>query len=173
MKIVKRGENCWKKWWLVTFRLWRCSLSMPLLGPSKWILLLKFCSFPTIVWPWAKKIKSKAKDIEDIFQSSLNPGAHGPTELETKLPLMRSFQGHRVEMRSKEVWTLAGHIFDNFDTASNIGEKIVSTNAAIILDTRSLGALRAPTSSWRPFGPFDFALRAFGALRPCDPRNND
>ena len=33
--------------------------------------------------------------------------------------------------------------------------------------TRSLGALRAPTSSWRPFGPLDFALRA---LRPSDPR---
>ena len=27
-------------------------------------------------------------------------------------------------------------------------------------DTRSLGALRAPTSSWRPFGPLDFVLRA-------------
>ena len=26
--------------------------------------------------------------------------------------------------------------------------------------TRSLGALRAPTSSWRPFGPLDFVLRA-------------
>ena len=29
-----------------------------------------------------------------------------------------------------------------------------------ILNTRSLGALRAPTSSWRPFGPLDFVLRA-------------
>ena len=35
--------------------------------------------------------------------------------------------------------------------------------------TRSLGALRAPTSSWRPFGPLDFVLRALWALRPCDP----
>ena len=26
--------------------------------------------------------------------------------------------------------------------------------------TRSLGALRAPNSSWRPFGPLDFILRA-------------
>ena len=39
--------------------------------------------------------------------------------------------------------------------------------------TRSLGALRAPTSSWRPFGPalgpsglLDFVLRALRALRP-------
>ena len=31
--------------------------------------------------------------------------------------------------------------------------------------TRSLGALRAPTSSWRPFGPLDFVLRALRALR--------
>ena len=31
---------------------------------------------------------------------------------------------------------------------------------------RSLGALRALTSSWRPFGPLDFALRALRALRP-------
>ena len=37
--------------------------------------------------------------------------------------------------------------------------------------TRSLGALRAPTSSWGPFGPLDFVLRALRALRPCDPRN--
>ena len=28
----------------------------------------------------------------------------------------------------------------------------------IITYTRSLGALRAPTSSWRPFGPLDFVL---------------
>ena len=27
-------------------------------------------------------------------------------------------------------------------------------------NTRSLGALRAPTSSWRPFGPLVFVLRA-------------
>ena len=37
--------------------------------------------------------------------------------------------------------------------------------------TRSLGALRAPTSSWGPFGPLDFVLRALRALRPCDPRS--
>ena len=39
--------------------------------------------------------------------------------------------------------------------------------------TRSLGALRAPTSSWWPYGPalglLDFVLRALRALRPCDP----
>ena len=37
---------------------------------------------------------------------------------------------------------------------------------AWILSTRSLGALWAPTSSWRPFGPLDFVLRALRALRP-------
>ena len=43
--------------------------------------------------------------------------------------------------------------------------------------TRSLGPLRGPTSSWRPFGPalgpsglLDFILHALRALRPCDPR---
>ena len=43
--------------------------------------------------------------------------------------------------------------------------------------TRSLGPLRGPTSSLRPFGPalgpsglLDFVLRALRALRPCDPR---
>ena len=35
-----------------------------------------------------------------------------------------------------------------------------------ILLTRSLGALQAPTSSWKPFGPLDFVLRALQALRP-------
>ena len=39
--------------------------------------------------------------------------------------------------------------------------------------TRSLGALRAPTSSWRPFGPLDFVLRALRALSPCDPPKFD
>ena len=34
------------------------------------------------------------------------------------------------------------------------------------IQTRSLGALRAPTSSWRPFGPLDLVLRALRALRP-------
>ena len=43
----------------------------------------------------------------------------------------------------------------------------------ILYFTRSLGALRAPTSSWRPFGPIDFVLRALWALRPCDPRHSD
>ena len=38
--------------------------------------------------------------------------------------------------------------------------------------TRSLGALWAPTSSWRPFGPLDIVLRALRPLRPCDPRTH-
>ena len=33
-------------------------------------------------------------------------------------------------------------------------------------DNRSLGALRAPTSSWRPFRTLDFVLRALRAVRP-------
>ena len=40
-------------------------------------------------------------------------------------------------------------------------------------ETRSLGALRAPTSSWRPIRPLDFVLPALRALRPCDPRVAD
>ena len=36
--------------------------------------------------------------------------------------------------------------------------------------TRSLGALWAQTSGWRPFGFLDFVLRALQGLRPCDPR---
>ena len=46
------------------------------------------------------------------------------------------------------------------------------------IDNRSLGALRAPTSSLWPFGPalgpsglLDFVLRDLLALRPCDPRD--
>ena len=42
-----------------------------------------------------------------------------------------------------------------------------------IFTTRSLGALRTSTSSWRPFGPLNFVLRALRALRPCDPRVGD
>jgi len=33
----------------------------------------------------------------------------------------------------------------------------------------TLMTVMRPTSSWRPFGRLDFVLRAFGALRPCDP----
>ena len=43
----------------------------------------------------------------------------------------------------------------------------------MMMMTRSLGALRAPTSRWRPFGPLYFVLRALRALRPCDPRSGD
>ena len=49
----------------------------------------------------------------------------------------------------------------------------------ILYHTRSLGALWAPTSRLRPFGPawgpsglLDFVLCALRALRPCDPRND-
>ena len=38
--------------------------------------------------------------------------------------------------------------------------------------TRSLGALQALTSSWRPFGPLNFVHSALRTLRPCDPRND-
>ena len=43
------------------------------------------------------------------------------------------------------------------------------------LKTRSLGAIQAPTSSWRPFGPLDFVLRAFGtqAAWSTSPHPND
>ena len=41
--------------------------------------------------------------------------------------------------------------------------------------TRSLEALRAPTSSWRSFSfrPLDFVLRALRALRQCHPFVSD
>ena len=39
--------------------------------------------------------------------------------------------------------------------------------------TRRQGALRVPTSSWRPFGSLDFVLRAIRVLTLCDPRQGD
>ena len=48
-------------------------------------------------------------------------------------------------------------------------DKIFTTGVVQqISGTRSLGALRGPTStsSWRPFGPLDFVLPALRALRP-------
>ena len=44
------------------------------------------------------------------------------------------------------------------------------TFKAFMRRTRSLGALRTTTPSWRPFGPLDFVLYALRALRLCDPR---
>ena len=52
-------------------------------------------------------------------------------------------------------------------------DRNTETQERQILHYRSLGALRAPTSSWRPFGPLDFVLRALRALRPCDPHHSD
>ena len=69
-----------------------------------------------------------------------------------------------LEIYGKYIWKYMENIFGNI--------------WKIYLETRSLGALRAPTSSLRPFGLalgpsglLDFVLRALRALRPCDPRN--
>ena len=58
----------------------------------------------------------------------------------------------------------------NGEYPQHFSEYLFSIN---LYNTRSLGALWAPTSSWRPFGPLDFVLRALRALRPCDPRVGD
>ena len=42
-----------------------------------------------------------------------------------------------------------------------------------LLEVKGGPPLRALTSSWRPFEPSNFVLRAIRALRPCDPRNSD
>ena len=67
------------------------------------------------------------------------------------------------------------HAFEPFDKKKYLigGYDLnpASGGPATVLFTRSLGALRAPTSSWGPFGPLDFVLRALRALRPCDPRS--
>ena len=67
---------------------------------------------------------------------------------------------------------LRGQNPQDVDLRPNIGiwENIWQTSGVCCCDkgiaqmflwfTRSLGALRAPTSSWRPFGPLDFVLRA-------------
>ena len=62
------------------------------------------------------------------------------------------------------------HDYISFFVCRNPVAKLVKQ---ILFLSRSLGALRAPTSRWRPFGPFDFVLRALRALRPCDPRVGD
>ena len=52
-------------------------------------------------------------------------------------------------------------------------EYLLRTLIKYYCNTRSLGAPRAPTSSWRSFGPPDFVLRALWALRPYEPRVGD
>ena len=47
---------------------------------------------------------------------------------------------------------------------STLGISALSVNWKY-LPTRSVGALRVPTSSWRPFGPLDFVLRALRPVR--------
>ena len=50
------------------------------------------------------------------------------------------------------------------DRESMKRQQSVEVNISYSL-TRSLGARLAPTSSWRPFGPLDFVLRALWAHR--------
>merc|ERR1711954_60505 len=57
--------------------------------------------------------------------------------------------------------------------STGIKPRLIQIFICFYMNTRSLGALRAPTSSWRPFGPLYFVLRALRALRPCDPRKFD
>ena len=51
--------------------------------------------------------------------------------------------------------------------------KLPSLSKHVYNVNRSLGALRALVSSWKPFGPLDIVLRALWALRPCDPRKDE
>ena len=44
--------------------------------------------------------------------------------------------------------------------------KVLKKLVTILCFNRSLAALQDLTSSWRPFGPLDFVLRALRALRP-------
>ena len=59
------------------------------------------------------------------------------------------------------------------EMTSSCVDLIAARVIRLYIVTRSLGALRAPTSSWRPFGPLDFVLRALRALRQCDLRIGD
>ena len=47
---------------------------------------------------------------------------------------------------------------DNADSHAEVLKVVMMTN-------RSVGALWAPTSSWRPFGPLDVVLRALRPVR--------
>ena len=48
---------------------------------------------------------------------------------------------------------------------SSLSQNLDLLTPSVIYSTRSLGALQAPTSSWRSFGPLNFILRALRALR--------
>ena len=93
----------------------------------------------------------------------------------------REGSGGVVEGRS---WYVAGmhtqfpHCLHGFHSAHLRLLGGFQKGICIIYNTRSLGALRAPTSRMRPFGPslgpsglLDNVLHALRALRPCDPRN--
>ena len=63
-------------------------------------------------------------------------------------------------------WRRAICYLVNWQSVFMEGKEHQASALVSILSTRSLGALRAPTSRWRPFGPLDFVLRALRALRP-------
>ena len=76
--------------------------------------------------------------------------------------------GHRI-MSPPTPRTILDHIWFQAQEV----EIETSKKDGLYLGTRSLGALQAPSSSWRPFGPLDFVLRELRALRPCDLRHSD
>ena len=81
--------------------------------------------------------------------------------------------GHRLISGPKEFIYLILTPAATYLTHLTFNENLKVLHFETLFNTRSLGALRAPTSSWRPFGPLDFVLRALRAIRPCDPRKVD
>ena len=82
-----------------------------------------------------------------------------------------SLQWIRVWRKSKKLKAICKVHFHTTNPAGLVWQRIVLRHIvlqgrAVLYWTRSLGALRAPNSSWRPFGPLDFILRALRTLRP-------
>ena len=85
------------------------------------------------------------------------------------LTICSNFQGFQKALTSRLIFcslVQMGMFFRNVIWLGFFMNSLFNDN---MKGTRSLGALRVPTSSWRPFGPLDFVLRALQALRLCDP----
>ena len=121
-----------------------------------WVIPLGSCDlFPFLIYI---KKESRPKLFLNLYISFswgvILPGGHDRSIHLATIPARRSLHAYLYSPNPTVQILIISHNISKISNFSN---------------TRSVGALRAPTSSWRPFGPLDFVLRALRALRPCDP----
>ena len=117
-----------------------------------------------------KKNSKKCLELESIVFSFQNEGTFEAVfggQIVNWIPLPALYSLHLMPCRGCIITRKERTFLDDLE---KLWKRLDLAPGGVLCQYRSLGALRAPTSSWRPFGPLDFVLRALRALRPCDLR---